>query len=608
MSSKISDLASKATPVSADTLPIVDSVGGLNKKITIGSMPISTAQQTAIDLKEASITATTSADYYRGDKTFQTLNKSAVGLGNVDNTSDANKPVSTSQQTAIDLNLLKSGGTMTGTLTSNVSSAASTPSITVIGSPHSAGSSTTNKPSILLEPSGTSSTGWSANGTMYGSNSETSFTGNHFDYQINGVSSHKFSGNITTPLFTTTIASGNAKWLITGMGNGNEFMVGATTTSTVPSHNYVSAGSNSVTVNAGNAGNGTVTLSGHVVVQNSKELRTSNSRPFMIPSESTGNVQARVTFGPTAIAGTSTSVGAFNFNGAVTGASTDSVLLAGVMSTQTLSLHTAGPLGIGKLFADSFTCTANNQTTSAIRIAPAAYTNSTFTGLTNRVLEITQPSSTFTGSGVANIALVTGGVLSTMTATTEAIDINLNLSRNVQWATGSIATQRAVVIQPPNYLFAGASTISDASTFDISGSPIAGVNATITRSWAARFSGNVAISSSLYVGAITTAPTSTIHSGGSFATAINTTAFTVNTTLDSTHSTARFNCTSGNLACTLPTASGCTGREYVVLKTDATANTVTISGIAGGPKVFSTQYAGFRIQSNGTDYNVVGAF
>ena len=51
---------------------------------------------------EPTITATTSADYYRGDKTFATLNNTAVGLGNVDNTSDANKPVSTATQTALD--------------------------------------------------------------------------------------------------------------------------------------------------------------------------------------------------------------------------------------------------------------------------------------------------------------------------------------------------------------------------------------------------------------------------------------------------------------------------------------------------------------------------
>ena len=45
----------------------------------------------------------TSGQYYRGDKTWQTLDKTAVGLINVDNTSDANKPVSTAQATAINL-------------------------------------------------------------------------------------------------------------------------------------------------------------------------------------------------------------------------------------------------------------------------------------------------------------------------------------------------------------------------------------------------------------------------------------------------------------------------------------------------------------------------
>lgn len=52
--------------------------------------------------KEPTITAGTTSQYFRGDKTFQTLDKSAVGLSNVDNTSDANKPVSTATQTALD--------------------------------------------------------------------------------------------------------------------------------------------------------------------------------------------------------------------------------------------------------------------------------------------------------------------------------------------------------------------------------------------------------------------------------------------------------------------------------------------------------------------------
>jgi hypothetical protein len=74
----------------------VDNTSDANK-------PISTATQTALNAKENTITAGTTAQYYRGDKTFQTLDKTAVGLGNVDNTSDVNKPISTATQTALDL-------------------------------------------------------------------------------------------------------------------------------------------------------------------------------------------------------------------------------------------------------------------------------------------------------------------------------------------------------------------------------------------------------------------------------------------------------------------------------------------------------------------------
>jgi hypothetical protein len=65
---------------------------------------------------EPSITAGTTAQYYRGDKSWQTLNALAVGLGNVDNTSDANKPVSTAQQTALNLKANLASPTFTGTV------------------------------------------------------------------------------------------------------------------------------------------------------------------------------------------------------------------------------------------------------------------------------------------------------------------------------------------------------------------------------------------------------------------------------------------------------------------------------------------------------------
>lgn len=51
--------------------------------------------------KEPTITAGTTSQYWRGDKSWQTLGKTAVGLSNVDNTSDADKPVSTAVQTAL---------------------------------------------------------------------------------------------------------------------------------------------------------------------------------------------------------------------------------------------------------------------------------------------------------------------------------------------------------------------------------------------------------------------------------------------------------------------------------------------------------------------------
>ena len=76
-----------------------------------GTLSSQSDLNTALSGKEPSITAGTTAQYYRGDKTFQTLDKSAVGLSNVDNTSDANKPISTATQTALDAkqNTLVSG-------------------------------------------------------------------------------------------------------------------------------------------------------------------------------------------------------------------------------------------------------------------------------------------------------------------------------------------------------------------------------------------------------------------------------------------------------------------------------------------------------------------
>ena len=97
-----------------------------------GTLSNQTDLQDALNAKEASILAGTTAQYWRGDKSWQALNAAAVGLGNVtneskatmfanptftgtvsgvtasmvglgnvNNTSDADKPVSTATQTAL---------------------------------------------------------------------------------------------------------------------------------------------------------------------------------------------------------------------------------------------------------------------------------------------------------------------------------------------------------------------------------------------------------------------------------------------------------------------------------------------------------------------------
>ena len=73
------------------------------------SKPVSTAQQTALDLK-----ATLASPTFTG--TVGGITKSMVGLGNVDNTTDASKPVSTAQQTALNLKAPLANPTFTGTV------------------------------------------------------------------------------------------------------------------------------------------------------------------------------------------------------------------------------------------------------------------------------------------------------------------------------------------------------------------------------------------------------------------------------------------------------------------------------------------------------------
>lgn len=87
-------------------------------------------------------------------------------------------------------------------------------------------------------------------------------------------------------------------------------------------------------------------------------------------------------------------------------------------------------------------------------------------------------------AGTPTLLTVLGVAHTACIASVEAIDVNLNLSSTLQFATGTLATQRSVVIQARTYSGVGVMTITDAATLSITGAPIQGTNVTITSPWA----------------------------------------------------------------------------------------------------------------------------
>lgn len=93
----VAGLQSEITSANKLDADLVDDSTSAHKFVTsaektkISNAATTSDLNTALATKEDTITAGTTSQYYRGDKTWKTLNKSAVGLRNVDNTSDATK-------------------------------------------------------------------------------------------------------------------------------------------------------------------------------------------------------------------------------------------------------------------------------------------------------------------------------------------------------------------------------------------------------------------------------------------------------------------------------------------------------------------------------------
>jgi hypothetical protein len=100
----INELTNHTTPIDADSVPVYDSANSLTKRVLWSS--IKATLKTYFDTLYNNYTLTKAAveAVLTGviSTHSHTVTKSDVGLGNVDNTADTAKPVSTAQQTALD--------------------------------------------------------------------------------------------------------------------------------------------------------------------------------------------------------------------------------------------------------------------------------------------------------------------------------------------------------------------------------------------------------------------------------------------------------------------------------------------------------------------------
>lgn len=209
----------------------------------------------------------------------------------------------------------------------------------------------------------------------------------------------------------------------------------------------------------------------------------------------------------------------------------DSIQVSGTLPTAT-TFSAAG---------DALTVTNNVVVGGSVKATGAVQSDTGFGRITAGVLNIGTGISTainlgngtitttFTGNhvltqgthttGSPTLLTLTGAAHTTLTASTEASDVNINLARTVQFATGALTTQRAVRIQAPTYAFAGASTITTAVTVSISGPPVAGTNATITTAYSLNVeSGMTALGGDLtFTGSTPTISVTTASTGLAFS-------------------------------------------------------------------------------------------
>ncbi len=193
------------------SLPNTTSIGDVSATELSYVNGVTSAIQTQLDAK-----APTADPTFTG--TVSGITKSMVGLGSVENTADADKPVSTATQTALDAKLALAGGTMTG-------------KITLDGDPTQALHASTKQyvdnvaSGILAKPSVVAATTANltatySNGTS-GVGATLTATSNGAFPQIDGVSVTTASGNRGVLVKNQTDPAENGRYNLTTQGDGS---------------------------------------------------------------------------------------------------------------------------------------------------------------------------------------------------------------------------------------------------------------------------------------------------------------------------------------------------------------------------------------------------
>jgi hypothetical protein len=204
--------ASTYAPIASPTF--TGTVSGITKSMVgLGSVdntadsakPVSTATQTALDLKLASATAATTyapiaSPTFTG--TVSGITKTMVGLGNADNTADADKPVSTAAQTVLNLKAPLASPALTGVPTAPTAAA---------------GTNTTQVATTAFVGTAVSNLVASAPAALDTLNELATALGNDASFSTTITNSIGLKAPIASPTFTGTV-SGITKSMV-GLGS-----------------------------------------------------------------------------------------------------------------------------------------------------------------------------------------------------------------------------------------------------------------------------------------------------------------------------------------------------------------------------------------------------